>query len=454
MKYLVRILCILILTTGCASKRYTRKASKFEDAGLYKDAAACYYEAVKRKDSNVDAKLGLHKTGQMTLDEKLGKFLDYYKQSNYNGAVYSFLDAEVYYEKIKAVGVDLSFHEAYRIYFQEAKSDYLGKRYMEANELLNRDDFSGALIIYSEIKDVDENYKDVKDKYITAKFEPRYREAVIQIEDGYYRRAYYSFDHILNSTGEYKQSRAFKEEAREKATIGILLSNFTYSNSQYRNAANTLTSATRNKIAELDNPFLKLIDPETLEIKIYKTNGKLDVKAANLAGIDAVVNAQLTEYTSTKGKLKKTRKKGFRREVVVSRNDEGEEIKSNKYHKVEYYEYEVTNTSRLKLNYTLISTKNSELLITESFTRSKSDKVHYAVYKGNNNELVPGYWKYSHISSKEDVIEDNKWDVRVLKRLLDARRNLISTDKLFNDLSKQAVISVANEIDDFNPEEE
>jgi len=152
MKYLVRILCILILTTGCASKRYTRKASKFEDAGLYKDAAACYYEAVKRKDSNVDAKLGLHKTGQMTLDEKLGKFLDYYKQSNYNGAVYSFLDAEVYYEKIKAVGVDLSFHEAYRIYFQEAKSDYLGKRYMEANELLNRDDFSGALIIYSELR--------------------------------------------------------------------------------------------------------------------------------------------------------------------------------------------------------------------------------------------------------------------------------------------------------------
>ena len=59
MKYFLWFLCVLFMASGCASKRYTKKASKFEEAGLYKDAAKYYYEAVKRKDRNVQAKLNL-----------------------------------------------------------------------------------------------------------------------------------------------------------------------------------------------------------------------------------------------------------------------------------------------------------------------------------------------------------------------------------------------------------
>ena len=87
---------VLLLVSGCASKRFTKQAAKFEQAGLYEDAAEYYYEAVKRKDSNVEAKLGLRKNGQITLENKLSAFMTAYNGADYQEAVYKYKDAESY----------------------------------------------------------------------------------------------------------------------------------------------------------------------------------------------------------------------------------------------------------------------------------------------------------------------------------------------------------------------
>ena len=67
-KYLSWIM-ILVFLTGCASKKFTKRGEKFEQAGLYEDAAEYYYQAVKRKGTNLDAKVGLRKNGQLLLDQ-------------------------------------------------------------------------------------------------------------------------------------------------------------------------------------------------------------------------------------------------------------------------------------------------------------------------------------------------------------------------------------------------
>ena len=123
MKKILFILTVILLVTGCASKRNTKKAIKFEQAGLYEDAANYYYIAVQKKASNVDAKLGLRKTGQQTLDRKLSDFSIAYKQADYKKAVYNYLECEKYYNKVKGVGVELNFPEYYKEYYEEAKGD-------------------------------------------------------------------------------------------------------------------------------------------------------------------------------------------------------------------------------------------------------------------------------------------------------------------------------------------
>ena len=56
MKKILLFLTLILLIAGCASKRNVKKAAKFEEAGLYQDAAEYYYVAVKKKASNVPKK--------------------------------------------------------------------------------------------------------------------------------------------------------------------------------------------------------------------------------------------------------------------------------------------------------------------------------------------------------------------------------------------------------------
>ncbi|MCF8369077.1 MAG: hypothetical protein K9G76_08530 [Bacteroidales bacterium] len=452
-KYLL-IFCCLLLLAGCASKRFTKKAGKFEEAGLYKDAAEFYYEAVKKKASNVDAKLGLMKNGQLTLDNKIETFTNYYQQANYQEAVYSFLQAEKYYNKIRAVGVDLEFPAEARVYYEESKSDYLGNQYLKGSELLDREEFSEALRIFSEIKKVDENYKDVKDKYIIARFEPKYREAIKLYEDEKFRKAYYTFEYILNETVNYKQAFVLKDECQKKATITIIVSDFNYSHKQQSSLAEFLSNNLRKEINQLDNPFLKLADPQSIEVPIFRYRGEVDMKAAEMAGIFAVIFAEVNDFNKYESKLSKTTKKGYLKEVVKIKNSEGVETEKVTYHKTEYSEFGANSEASINISYKMVATNNGELLISDAFSRKKTDEVHYAIYEGENKNLVPGYWKYKERGSAEDVVKDEKKEVRQLKNLLDARKELKSGTDMLNELIVQAISSISTKVDHFNPEKE
>jgi len=417
MKKTLLLLSIIMLVAGCASKRYTKKAAKFEEAGLYEDAAEYYYQAVKKKDSNVDAKLGLRKNGQLALDRKLADFTSAYKQSDYKKAVYNYLDAEKYYNKIKAVNVDLDFPEYHKEYYAEAKSDYLNKKYADGVDKLNREDFSAALAVLEEMKGIDANYKDVKELYIIAKYEPMYRDANQYLETELYRKAYYTFETIIKGAGSYKQSVALKDEAQEKGTITILVTDLSYTNHRYRETAGKITSDLKGKLSELNNPFLKIIDPSSLNVNIYQ-NGQINMKAANLAGIKSVLSGSVTSVSSVNGKLNKSEKRGYLKVVTKTKNKEGEEVTTVKYHKTTYMEYQQANKANLALNFKLVSTEDNSVMVSDMISNNNSDKIHYATFGGDKKKLIPGYWKYKDHNSNSDVKKDNKSDVNKLQNLL------------------------------------
>ncbi|HKL09050.1 MAG TPA: hypothetical protein VJ896_09760 [Bacteroidales bacterium] len=452
MKKTLLLLSTILVIAGCASKRYTKKAVKFEEAGLYEDAAEYYYEAVKRKDSNVDAKLGLRKSGQITLDRKLADFTQAYQQTDYEKAVYNYLEAEKYYLKVKLVNVELDFPEYYKEYYEEAKGDYLNKKYADGVDKLNREDFNAALAVFEEIKGIDASYKDVKELYITAKYEPMYREANHYLENGLFRKAYYTFETIINGAGNYKQSVALKNEAQEKGTITILVSDISYTSYNYRDASNKITSGIKSNLNRLNNPFLKIIDPASLNVNIYE-NGQMNMKAANLAGISAVLTGVVSSVKTTNGRVTKEKQKGYIKEVTKTKNAEGEEIEKVKYYKTTYLEYKQNNRASLSMSFKLVSTENNSVLASDAFNKSNSDQMHYAEYKGDQNKLIPGYWRYKDKITKEDVQHDNKNDVNKLHALLKADKDIKPAQELLNELIEQSVKDVTYAIDKYNPEQ-
>ncbi|HAN17550.1 MAG: hypothetical protein A2X13_03040 [Bacteroidetes bacterium GWC2_33_15] len=451
MKKILLFLSVILLIAGCASKRYTKKAAKFEEAGLYEDAAAYYYEAVRKKDSNVDAKLGLRKTGQQTLDKKLSEFNIAYKQADYKKAVYNYIDAENYFNKIKAVNVELNFPEYYKEYYEESKNDYLNKKYTDGVDKLNRDDFAAALLVFEEIKKIDGNYKDVKDLYITAKYEPFYREANTNLDNGLYRKAYYTFDNILKGTGGYKQANTLKEEALQKGTITILVTDFQYSNTYTRNTSQAVTSKVRSQLSTSENPFIKIIDVSAINANIYQ-DGRLNMQAANLSGIKAILTGNVSRVVENTGKLNKTEKRGYIKEVRKVKNDKGEDIDKVEYFKTTYYEYEAENYASVELNFKLISTENNEILVSDLVSLTNNDKMHYASFSGEKKTLVPGYWKYKDRKSPEDNVKDNQSDINRLKNLLNASKDIKSTTELLDEVIKQSVQRISDKVNKYNPE--
>lgn len=418
---------------------------------MYQDAAEYYLKAIRKKDSNVEAKLGLRKTGQLALDQKLDKIKSAYQRADYKEAVYHYIEAENYYNKIGSVGVSLSFPEIYKSYFEESKSDYIGKRYGEGVDKLNREEFEASQRIFREIMDIDPDYKDVHDKYIIATYEPIYRQANEYLENERYRRAYYAFLEVIQGAGSYKQSLVLKDEALEKGTLTILVSDFTYAQSDARQVAEKFTSEIKAELSNSDNPFIKIIDPSLIGTDIYKY-GKVDVETAKLAGIKAILNGEIKNLSIRAGRLNSQRKKGFIKEVNRVKNKDGTEVVDVKYLKTNYMEFQVKNSVQMDVVFQLISTDNGAIISSDQWSQTNQDEVYYATFEGNADKLVPGYWKYNSSDSDEDVILDNYNDVNKLQRLLKADRRIKTVSALQDELLENIAKKLTQKVESYNPD--
>jgi len=124
---------------GCnGSKAFTKRAAKLEEAGMMTQAANLYYTAVVKKPSNLDAAIGLKRSGQVVLGQHIASFDEAVAYNNREGAIAAWQDAEAWSAKLKAVGADLAFPEAKRAQFESVKNAHLDDTYREANKLLMR----------------------------------------------------------------------------------------------------------------------------------------------------------------------------------------------------------------------------------------------------------------------------------------------------------------------------
>jgi len=454
MQRLFLFLSIVLFTLSCASKRYARKAEEFENAGLYQDAAEYYYRSVSKNEKNVEAKLGLRENGQKVLEEKLSVFNTSHKNSNHQEAVHAYLEAEGYYNKVKAVGVELSIPRKYENYYEESEKIYLEKRYAEGVNELERENYDKAYRVFDEIRSIDASYKDVDEKFIVARYQPLYERGNDQLENGLYRSAYHTFGQVIEGAGNYKQSLNLRKEALDKGTIDILVPGFYSLNYRTRNDEAAFTNNLKGALNKLDNPFIKLMDASHVAADIFQRGSReVDHEAASLAGVDAVLKGRILRLSSDEGDLETSEKKGYVKREVERENDQGETVKDHEYYKTEYREYRKKNRATLEISYQLISTDNGEIIVTDQFRLSGEDEVHYAEYKGDDDQLVPGYWTDRNRDHRGDEVRDNNEDVQALRELLDAEKELKTPSELKSALYEQAVGRIVEKVDQYNPEE-
>lgn len=456
-----RILPIILLSvavafTGCVSKRLAKRGLKFEQAGMYDMAADMFYQSIKANHKNVDAAVGLKKNGQRVLDDKTHEVSKSYFDGDDKQTVYSYLDAKAYHQKIAEVGVNLDLSRTAKSYFEEAKPRYLESIYNEARILLDEENFRESEAKFAEIKSIDPDYQGIDEHMKVSKAEPIYREGLNYLTNEQYRKAYYSFNSILDNLGNYKDTKDLKDEALLRAMITISIRDF-----ENRTRQNDLTliveSKVENAINSLQNPFIKVIDTKNIDQFIdQQAQGTAigsDIEVGNILAAKAILNGTILRHNLSRGKVNKTEKRGYIKEVVTTKDRaSGTEREETKYHKVVYHEVTQENSATLSFQYRLSSTETGTVLVSDALNLKQTDKVHYVIFDGDKSKLVPGHWEHQRKDSPRDKIEDKYSAVRALQRLVDANREIKSVETLQKVILDDVARKVASNIDMYNPD--
>lgn len=460
MKQLLPILIGLFLLSACASKRNYNKAQKFDEAGLYTDAAALYFKSLKANKNNIDAKLGLQRTGQLVLEDKVEAFQALYNNGTAKDAVYSYLEAESYFKQLSALGVKLIMSEEQKEYYLEVKDKYLDILYQQATKALSLEEFKNAETQFAEIIKIDKNFKDAQTQWIIAKYEPVYRHGNQLMETQMFRSAYADFSTINKATKGYKNSIDLQATCLNNAQVTIAILPFDY---KYRSARSYTVSMKEKIIGELSqikSPFYQVISDEAITSVPDWSRTKdqsLALKFAKQQGVHfeakSIFSARIDKYVKKQGHLNKQEKRGYLKQLVEVENPETKlkEIKT-KYTKVRYYEYTQENSVVISLSYGLDRVDIDQKAFADTYYGEKKDKVHYASFEGDYEHLVAGTWKYIDKESSEDQIYDSNESNKRLQALFANKKELQSIASLENELLSACAQHVSNNVIEYQPE--
>ncbi len=439
---------VAMLIGGCSgSKSFAKKGEKLDANGLYAEAADMYLQSLMRNNRNVDAKIGLKKTGQMLLNDKLsGFFKEFSMGDNKEAAVNAFLGAKAYADRVGQYGVVLDIPGSYQSDFNDVKGKYLVDLYTQGQDLMAKQDFKGAEAIFAKIGALEPGYKDAGSLQNVAYLEPLYRSGKEALEQNRFRKAYDDLGKVVEKDAAYKDAMALRNEAVDKGKYSIAALPFGGTAKEKAQAAR-LNAYVISSITEINDPFIKVVDRENIQRILDEQrlgmSGVVDeataVSAGKLLGAQAVLMGSLIDFREENGQLKRSTKDGFASYQVKQPdpNNPGQSIVVTKYKPVKYTEYYQENKVFLSFSYKLVSLETGEVLMSKVVDQQKADHAYYASYDGDGNTLYP---------ARNGVVETANNARRELVGLLNASKDVKPTGTIANELCRQATAGMASAI--------
>jgi len=451
LKNITVVLLTIGLLAGCHnSKHYTKIATKQEAAGLVTEAAENYYTALVKNRSNVDAQIGMKKSGQLVLNSLLN---DFAKQKNFGSekdAVYAYHSARDYKEKIQRVGINLLIADYYETDYQSSKNAYLLKLYEEGSALLEEQNYSAAEKKFEEICKLDADYKDTKELGEIAYLQPLYSEGKKLMEATYYKAAYHNFEKILTRNPTFRDTKILRDECLEKGIYTVALMSFDNA-TQVPGVDAKVSAYALSALTSINDPFVRVVDRANMEAILaeqkLQLSGIIDentaVSVGQIVGAQALLTGTVLSYTETQGTLRTKNREAYAayQEKYLNKED-GKYYYQTRYKPTSYTEYYNSNSASISIQYKLTNLKTGEIIKTEIITKDVTDEVLYGKYTGELANLFP---------AAQNGPSLNMNDKRALTGLFQARQVLktpaeISTG-MYTSVSGQMSNSIARAVD-------
>ena len=441
--YIAVLVATTALVSCSGSKSFSKKGYKLDQAGLYAEAADMYLQSLQRSNKNVDAKIGLKKTGQMVVNDRLSQFFrSTSMESPKSNSVDAFLKAQAFADRAQMLGVSLEIPDHYKSEFATVKGEYLVELYTQGQELMAKQDFKGAEVLFSRIAQLEPGYKDASSLQSIAYLEPLYRSGKEALSAGRYRKAYEDLDKVVAKDPAYKDATGLKAEAVSKGQYSIAVLPFSSAVRSKETVARVQAYAI-TALTEVNDPFLKVVDRENIERILQEQrlglSGVVDeqtaVNAGKLMGAQSVLMGTVMEYREEPGTLRKSTKEGFEsyrvREVDPVTN---EQRYVTKYRPVKYQEYFQENKVFLSFSYKLVSLETGEVLLSKVVEQNAGAHIYYVNYEGNKEDLLP---------MRNGLVDTNDRARRDLQGLLSASREMKPMSAIGNEVMRNSCSGMA-----------
>ena len=431
------------------SKSMYKKGLKLEDAGMYSEASNFYYDALKRDITNVDASIRLNNLSQVILSNKIEEFEQSVDNGHKKNAVYEYFGAKSFVDKLTKVNVNISIPEEQVYKFRKVKSEYIDEELNRINELLEEGKFVEARKAIKEVLKIDPNNQEVRDLdgYSTA--EPIYRKAMMYFENGNFKNAFYEFDKVLN----YKDAREIKALAKAKATFMIVVRPID-NESMYYDIDERLTLKVEELFSENNNPFIKIIDSDVysrlLSERKFSKKKEWQNHASKIFEADVFLDITINDVTVLNGRIEEGKKKGwevYRRKITNEENDKVSYV--NDFRKIYYYEYTRSKMVEVNINYQLKSFNSSEIILNKFDKDKRYDKIVYANFDGDANNLRSGYWVSRSENNSRDFVDNSESKVNRLRNMLYSRRTMKTTNSMEDEIINKLASSIIYQIDKY-----
>ncbi len=435
----------LVLNSCTGTKKFYKKGIKLQENGLHQEAADSFYASLIRKRDNVDAKIGMKKSGQLVLNKKLEEFSKYKTLEQKKKAVYSYVSALEYQNKIKKVGVELEVPPFYQGDYEAVTQSYLHDLYEEGVAFLEEGRFEEAEVNFKEIGKFDSNYKDAGNLEDIAFLEPLYKSGLEHYNAQRFRSAYLDFDQTVERDPNFKDAKEMRDEALSDGLFTMALLPFTNSTGQ-AGLDQKISAYALDALTNINDPFLKVVDRENMELIINEQqlglSGVIDeqtaVQVGNLTGAGAIITGTVLGLEVNEGKLNRSTKSGFESFRVKKTNPETKKTYyETRYRSTNYSEFVKENTATVTFQYKIISLETGEVIDSKIVDQTIHDKIHYADFKGDNNNLYP---------ERNGQAYTNRNAKRQLEALLSASRTIKSPNELSNDLLRDVSYELSGNV--------
>jgi len=440
--FLLVLLFSVTMVSCSGSKKFYKKGVKLQESGMHTEAADAFYASLLRNRDNTDAKIGMKKSGQQVLSRKLEKFSKFKTLEEKKKAVYSYIAALQYKEKIQKVGVTLEIPPFYTSDYESVTQSYLADLYEAGIGLLEDGKFEEAEVNFKEIGNFDSNYKDANNLEDIAYLEPLYTSGIEHYNALRFRSAYNDFSAAANRDSEFKDCVELKNQCLEDGLFTMAL--LPFENSTNQNGLDQKISAyALDALTNINDPFLKVVDRENMQLIINEQqlglSGVIDeetaVNVGNLTGAQALITGTVLGLDVQKGRLTKISRTGFESYRVKKTNPETKKTYyETRYRSTYYHEYTQKNTATVTFQYKVISLETGEVIDSRIVDQTIDDRINYAEFKGDGSNLWP---------ERNGQAYTNRNAKRQLDNLLSADRAIKSTSELSNDLLREVSYEIS-----------